>query len=150
MTKCPRCNAQESCLRWQFWQGPTFRCTLCNYVFTIETHEEDQLSLETESSLIVSEGKQTEKLEPLIDVFEEASAIRIYVELLNEIKNEMQLEVKKSRLEITARDFYKLIDLSAHSIEQEKAYYNYRNCVLEIVIPKREKVEVLTVVQKSF
>jgi len=145
MVTCPRCNAPENALRWQFWQGSTFRCTLCNYTFTTEIDETEYLPLEPESPFTVSENMSIEKQEPLIDVFEENNAIKIYIGVLAEIKNETRLKVAKGQVEITARNFHKSIDLSTYTIEQEKAYYNYKNCVLEITIPKKEKVEVLTV-----
>jgi hypothetical protein len=145
MVTCPKCNAPEHCLRWQFWQGNVFRCTLCDYTFITEISETEYLPLEPESSAIVSENVLTEKQEPLVDVFEENNTIKIYVEVLGEIKNKMRLNVTKDHVEITARNFYKLIDLSTYCVEQEKAYYKYNNCVLEIDIPKKEKAEILAV-----
>jgi HSP20 family molecular chaperone IbpA len=93
-----------------------------------------------------NENLVTKKEEPLIDVFDETHAVKIYVEVLADIKNEMRLKVTKSQIEIAAGDFCKFIDLSAYNIEPEKTYYRCNSHVLEIVLPKKEKVEILVAV----
>lgn len=45
-----------------------------------------------------------EKREPLIDVFEENNVIKIYIEVLAEIKSEMLLKITERQVEITAKN----------------------------------------------
>ena len=104
---------------------------------------------EPEGLFPVSESILMEEREPLIDVFEENDAVKIYIEALAEIKNGMRLKVTEDQVEIKARDFCKSIDLSKYNLEREKAYYHFKNSMLEITLPKKERAEVLAVAQVS-
>jgi HSP20 family molecular chaperone IbpA len=74
---------------------------------------------------------------PLTDVFQEEKAIKIYVELPGEEKDDIQLNVTKGQVEIKAKNFYKMIQVPKN-IEIEKATSKYNNGVLTIIIPKDE------------
>jgi len=135
MIMCPKCNAPENCLRWQFWQGSTFRCSLCGHIFTTDIYGIEHMEFEGFS--IATQNTFAEGWEPLIDVFEENDALKIYVELLADIKDKMQLKVAKDHIEILAGNFYKKVHLPTCNIEQEQVNYKFKNCLLEITIPKR-------------
>lgn len=77
-----------------------------------------------------------EAREPLTDVFEDNDNIKLYVELPGVEKTDIQFSVSRSRAEIRARNFYKTIDLPKAELETEKAVTNYKNGVLEVIIPK--------------
>ncbi|MGQ9551825.1 MAG: Hsp20/alpha crystallin family protein [Candidatus Bathycorpusculaceae bacterium] len=114
-----------------------------------EVDEAEYALPEPERLFPASESILTEEREPLIDVFEENDAVKIYIEALAEIKNEMRLKVTEDQVEITARNFCKSIDLSTYNLEREKAYYHFKNSMLEITLPKKERTEVLAVPQVS-
>jgi HSP20 family protein len=78
--------------------------------------------------------------EPLTDVFEEQDHVKLYVELLGVERNDIQLNVTEGRAEVKAKNFYKVIDLPTRDIEFEKAIANYKNGVLEVMIPKTKKM----------
>ena len=80
-----------------------------------------------------------EAREPLTDVFEDKEFVKLYVELPGVEKNDIQLNITERRAEIKAKNFYRLIDLPASDIEFEKASANYKNGVLEVLIPKTKK-----------
>lgn len=80
-----------------------------------------------------------ENREPLADVFEDKEFVKLYVELPGVEKNDIQLNITERRAEIKAKNFYRLIDLPASDIEFEKASANYKNGVLEVLIPKTKK-----------
>ena len=77
--------------------------------------------------------------EPLTDVFEDKDYVKLYVELPGVEKNDIQLNVAEGRAEVKAKNFYKVIDLPTRDIEFEKAVANYKNGVLEVMIPKTKK-----------
>jgi HSP20 family protein len=77
--------------------------------------------------------------EPLTDVFDEQDHVKLYVELPGVEKNDIQLNVTEGRAEVKAKNFYKVIDLPTRDIEFEKAIANYKNGVLEVMIPKTKK-----------
>jgi len=77
--------------------------------------------------------------EPLTDVFEDKDRVKLYVELPGVEKNDIQLNAIEGRVEVKAKNFYKLIDLPTKDIEFEKASANYKNGVLEVLIPKTKK-----------
>jgi len=77
--------------------------------------------------------------EPLTDIFEEQDHVKLYVELPGVEKNDIQLNVTEGRAEVKAKNFYKVIDLPTRDIEFEKATANYKNGVLEVMIPKTKK-----------
>lgn len=79
---------------------------------------------------------EAEVREPLTDVFEDNDNIKLYVELPNVEKTDIQLNVSGSRAEIKAKNFHREIDLPTADIEVDKATTNYKNGVLEVTIPK--------------
>jgi len=64
---------------------------------------------------------------------------RAYVELPGVEKNDIQLDVTDGRAEVKAKNFHKVLDLPTKDVEFEKASANYKNGVLEVIIPKTKK-----------
>ena len=89
--------------------------------------------------LTVPKHLTEETREPLTDVFEDKEFVKLYVELPGVEKNDVQLNITERRAEIKAKNFYRLIDLPASDIEFDKATANYKNGVLEVLIPKTKK-----------
>jgi HSP20 family molecular chaperone IbpA len=87
----------------------------------------------------VPEKALKEIREPLTDVFEEDKAVKIYVELPGEEKNDVQLKVVEGKVEVKAKKFYKMIKVPTKNIDIEKASSKYKNGVLEVTIPKKDK-----------
>jgi len=87
----------------------------------------------------VQESALEETREPLADIFEEEKAIKIYVEVPGEEKDDIQLNVTAGNVEVKAKRFYRMIDLPTSNIDIEKASSKYKNGVLEVTIPKKEK-----------
>ncbi|MBE0513005.1 Hsp20/alpha crystallin family protein [Candidatus Bathyarchaeota archaeon] len=87
----------------------------------------------------VPESALKETREPLTDIFEEEKAIKIYVEVPGEEKDDIQLNVTAGKVEVKAKNFYKMINLPTSSIDLEKASSKYKNGVLKVTIPKKEK-----------
>jgi HSP20 family protein len=87
----------------------------------------------------VPESALQETREPLTDIFEEEKAIKIYVEVPGEEKDDIQLNVTAGNVEVKAKNFYKMINLPTSNIDIEKASSKYKNGVLEVTIPKKEK-----------
>jgi len=77
--------------------------------------------------------------EPLTDVFEDEKTIKIYFEVRGEDKNDIQLNVTAGKVEVKAKNFYKMINLPMSNIDLEKASSKCKNGVLEVIIPKKEK-----------
>jgi len=77
--------------------------------------------------------------EPLTDIFEDEKTIKIYLEVRGEDKNDIQLNVTAGKVEVKAKNFYKTIDLPISNIDLEKASSKFKNGVLEVIIPKKEK-----------
>lgn len=77
--------------------------------------------------------------EPLTDIFEEDNTVKIYIELPGEEKDDIQLNVTEDNVEIKTKRFYKMIEVSTRNIDNEKASSKYKNGVLEVTIPKKEK-----------
>lgn len=86
----------------------------------------------------VPESALQETLEPLTDVFEEEKTIKIYMQVPGEDKNDMQLNVTAGKVEVKAKNFYKMINLPTNNIDLEKASSKYKNGVLEVTVPKKE------------
>jgi len=86
-----------------------------------------------------SEIASKETREPLTDIFEEEKAVKIYVELPGEKKDDIQLSVTKGKVEIKAKNFYKMIEVP-RNVDVEKASSKYNNGVLTIIIPKDETI----------
>jgi HSP20 family molecular chaperone IbpA len=80
-----------------------------------------------------------ETREPLTDVFEEEKAIKIYVELPGEEKDDIKLNVKEGNAEIKAKNFYKVIELPNKPIDSKAVSSEYKNGVLKVTIPKKEE-----------
>ena len=89
--------------------------------------------------LEVPENALQENPEPLADIFEEEKAIKIYVEVPGEEKEDIQLNVTTGNVEVKAKRFYNTINLPTTNIDIEKASSKYKNGVLEVTIPKKEK-----------
>ena len=80
-----------------------------------------------------------EPRKPLTDVFQEAKVIKIYAELPGEEKDNIQLNVTKGKVEIKAKNFYKMIQVP-RNVNVEKASSTYNNGILTIIIPKDETI----------
>ena len=80
----------------------------------------------------------SEVREPLTDVFEEEKAVKLYVELPGEEKDDIQLNVAEGKAEVKAKKFHKVVDIPAKNIDIEKASSKYKNGVLEVTIPRKE------------
>ena len=81
-----------------------------------------------------------ETREPLTDIFEDEDHVKLYVELPGVEKDDIQLNTTDAHAEIKAKNFYKTIALPIRNVEFEKATANYKNGVLEVIIPKRKTV----------
>jgi len=79
-----------------------------------------------------------EAREPLTYVFEEGNAIKIYVELPGEEKENIHLKVRGGNVEVKAKNFYKKIKLPDKNFALETVTSEYRNGVLKITIPKSQ------------
>ena len=86
-----------------------------------------------------SEIGSKETREPLTDVFKEEKAVKIYVELPGEEKDDIHLNVTKGRVEVKAKNFYKMIKVP-RNVDVEKTSSKYNNGVLTIIIPKDEEI----------
>ena len=87
----------------------------------------------------VSDSTLKETSEPLTDIFEDEKTVRIYFEVRGENKNDIQLNVTADKVEVKAKNFYRVVNLPARTIDLEKASSKYKNGVLEVTIPKKEK-----------
>ena len=88
--------------------------------------------------LTVPKQALDETREPLTDVFEDKEHVKLYIELPGVDKDDIQLNVTATQAEIKAKNFYKTIDLPSRNVEFEKAAANYKNGVLEVLIPKKK------------
>jgi len=77
--------------------------------------------------------------EPLADVFEDDKTVKIYVELPGEEKEDIQLNVTEDKVEIKTKKFYKTVSVPIENINIEKTSSKYKNGLLEVTIPKKEK-----------
>jgi len=77
--------------------------------------------------------------EPLADIFEEKDHVKLYIELPGVEKEDIQLNTTETQIEVKAKNFYKNIDLPTRDIEFDKVSANYKNGVLEVIIPKTKK-----------
>lgn len=87
----------------------------------------------------VPEKALKEIREPLTDVFEEDKTVKIYVELPGEEEDDIQLNVTEGKVEVKAKKFHKMIEVPTSNVDIEKASSKYKNGVLEITIPKKDK-----------
>lgn len=79
-----------------------------------------------------------ETREPLTDAFEEEDRVKLYVELPGVEKDDIQFNITDAQAEIKAKNFYKTIALPTNNVDFNKAKANYKNGVLEVVIPKKK------------
>jgi len=80
-----------------------------------------------------------EAREPLTDVFEDESNVKLYVELPGAEKTDIKLDISQGKAEVKAKNFYKVVDLPTVDVEVDGALANYKNGVLEVTIPKKKK-----------
>ncbi len=78
--------------------------------------------------------------EPLTDIFEEENAVKIYVELPGEEKDDIHLNITEGNVEIKAKNFHKMIRLPDAHIAVENMSTEYKNGVLEITIRKKKEL----------
>ena len=82
-----------------------------------------------------------EAREPLVDVLQDKDNIRLYVELPGVEKDDIRLHVSEGKAEIKAKNFHKTLQLPAADLDLNKAVTNYKNGVLEVTVPKKNKPE---------
>jgi len=87
----------------------------------------------------VPEKALKEIREPLTDVFEEDKTVKIYVELPGEEEDDIQLNVTEGKVEVKAEKFYKMVEVPTSNVDVEKVSSKYKNGVLEVTIPKKDK-----------
>jgi len=95
---------------------------------------------ESNEPLTVPREELDEVREPLVDVFEDKDAVKLYVELPGVEKDDIQLSVNSGYAEVKAKSFYKQIALPTGDVEFDKVSANYKNGVLQVTIPKKAKV----------
>ena len=88
----------------------------------------------------IPEAGLEEMREPLVDVFEEENAVKIYAELPGEEKDDIRLSIAKDKAEIKAKNFYKIMELPKRHYAVEDMSSEYKNGVLEITIPKKKEL----------
>ncbi|MBS7632603.1 Hsp20/alpha crystallin family protein [Candidatus Bathyarchaeota archaeon] len=93
-----------------------------------------------ERPLAIPKKALEEPREPLTDIFDEEDALKIYVELPGEEKEDIKPDIKEDKVEIRARNFYKQLKLPTSNIDVDKASSDYKNGVLNITIPKKLKI----------
>jgi HSP20 family protein len=81
-----------------------------------------------------------EQREPLTDIFQGNDSVKLYVELPGVEKTDIKLNVTPRHAEIKAKNFSKTVDLPNLDLEVNKATANYKNGVLEVTIPRTEKI----------
>jgi HSP20 family molecular chaperone IbpA len=81
-----------------------------------------------------------EMAEPLTDVFDKEGTVEVYVELPGIEKENVQVKVREGNVEVRAGTFRKAIELPTKKTVKQAAWFDYRNGVLRIVIPKRLKL----------
>jgi HSP20 family protein len=79
-----------------------------------------------------------EMREPLVDIFEEDNAVKVYVELPGVEKDDIKLSFGEGRVEVKAKNFYKTIDLGTGHLALKRVSTQYKNGVLQITIPNRK------------
>jgi HSP20 family protein len=90
-------------------------------------------------TLKLPEKIEDEIREPLTDLFQDNDNVKLYVELPGVEKTDIQLNITQEHVEIKAKNFQKTIDLPTRDLEADKAKTNYKNGVLEVIIPKIKK-----------
>ena len=92
-----------------------------------------------DSPFDISESSFPETKMLLMDVFEEEKAIKIYLQVQGESKENIQLNNEIGKVEVKGKNFSQAIDIPTNSVDLKKASLTYNNGVLEIIIPKKEK-----------
>jgi HSP20 family molecular chaperone IbpA len=85
------------------------------------------------------EAALKETSEPLVDIFEDDQAMKVYFEVRSANMKDIQLNVTADKVEVKAENFYKTVNLPTSSIDLEKASSKCKNGVLIVEIPKKEK-----------
>ena len=88
----------------------------------------------------VPETATKEIRDPLTDIFEEENAIKIYVELPGEEKDDIKLNIQQGYVDIEAKNLRKTIKLPNRQVVAEAASSEYKNGVLVITIPTRKEL----------
>jgi HSP20 family molecular chaperone IbpA len=88
----------------------------------------------------LSKAALKEMREPLVDIFEEEGQLRVYVELPGVEKENIKLNFGKDCVEVKARNFYKTIQLPYGNAQMNTVSTEYKNGVLEIIIPREKKL----------
>jgi len=85
-----------------------------------------------------------EEREPLIDVMKTDTEVKVYAEIPGVDKEKIKLTGTPRKLIISAegdmRKYYKEIELPVE-VDIEKAKSSYKNGVLEVILPRKEKEE---------
>jgi HSP20 family protein len=79
-----------------------------------------------------------EMREPLVDIFEENNATKVYVELPGVEKDDIKLDLGEGHIEVKAKNFYKTINLGTRHVTMNGVSTQYKNGVLQITLPKRK------------
>ena len=77
--------------------------------------------------------------EPLADVFENKKAIKIYFELRGAKQENIQLNATRTNVQVKTESLFNTINLPHNNVDLESASSKFKNGVLEITIPKKEK-----------
>lgn len=81
-----------------------------------------------------------EMREPLVDIFEEDKAVKVYVELPGVEKEDIKLNFGEGCVEVKAKNFYKTIDLPKVHFAMDGVSTEYKNGVLEITLPETRQL----------
>lgn len=88
----------------------------------------------------VSKAALKEMREPLVDIFEEDNQLKVYVELPGVEREDIKLHFGENCVELRARNFCKEIQLPHRHFSKNTFTTDYKNGVLEIVLPKENKL----------
>jgi HSP20 family protein len=88
----------------------------------------------------VTKAALKETREPLVDIFEENSGVKVFVELPGVEKDDIKLKIGEGYIEVKAENFYKTVDLATRNIATNGVSTQYKNGVLEITLPKIRKL----------
>jgi len=125
-------------IRGRFWTDEPFRLL---EPFDPFEHLRPRRRPTPERPFKVPSDASKEIRDPLTDIFEEANAVRVYVELPGEEEKDIKLDFKDGKVEVTAKRFHKMIELPTDNVDKETVTSKYRNGVLELTIPKKKDSE---------
>ncbi|MBI5887690.1 MAG: Hsp20 family protein [Deltaproteobacteria bacterium] len=80
--------------------------------------------------------------EPLIDVFNEASEVRIIIDLGSFSRGEVDIDIKTDRYVITAvrgKETFKEEILFPNDVDAANTEEHFKNGILELVLPRKER-----------